>query len=151
MSPRSELNRVRSPSSGSAPRQLLQMCLISLPIWQWIMNGMLLLFVAGWCWCCLPELLRDFILVRQKALLLFFGFCSSGTGADEDGDSVPDPDPDHEHITSPPKPAMFELDCRVGPSRPLLWWKGDFNWFAALSTTDKLATKKTKFRSILTK
>lgn len=107
------------------------------------MNGMLLLlFAAAWCRCCPSELLRDFILVRQKALLLFLAFCSSGTTAavrDEESVADPDPDRDHEHITSPPKPAMFELDCRAGPSRPQLWWRGDFNWFAALSTTNKSA------------
>lgn len=121
-----ERDRVLSPSSGSAPRQLLQMCLISLPIWQWIMNGMLLLFAAG---CCPSELQRDLILVRQKALLPFLAFCSSGTtAAVRDGESVADPDPDrdHEHVTSPPKPAMFKLHCRAGPSRPLLWWRGAF-------------------------
>lgn len=119
-----ERNRVLSPSSCSAPRQLLQMCLISLPIWQWIMNGMLLLFAAGGCRWCPSKLLRDFNLVMQKALLLLLAFCSSGTGTARDGGSLAnsDPDRDHEHITSPLKPAMFKLKCRASPSRPLLWW-----------------------------
>lgn len=84
------------------------------------MNGvLLLLFAAGswWCWSwCFSELLRDFILVRQKALLLFLSSPSSDAGVED----VPWVlGPDHEHITSPPQPAMFELDCRNRPSAPL--------------------------------
>lgn len=67
-----------SPSWVSFPRlQLLQMCLISLPMWQWMVKGMLLLLL---CCGCSPGpflLLRDMILTRLNAF--FFGF-SDDTG-----------------------------------------------------------------------
>lgn len=121
-------------SHRPAPRQLLQMCLISLPIWQWTMNGMLLLFAAGGCRCCPSELLRDFNLVRQKALLLFLNFCSSGTGTVRDGGSLAnsDPDRDHKYITSPLKPAVFKMKlylhclCSRGWGVFMFWF---FFWF----------------------
>lgn len=126
-----------SPSRGSVPRQLLQMCLISLPIWQWIRNGvlLLLLFAAGCCCCCLSGPLRDLILVRQKALLLllFLAFCSSATGAWRNEESVTDSGRRHEHITSPPNPAMFKMVCRAGPFRPLAAVEGD----GCAGSTDK--------------
>lgn len=94
-----------SPSS-SAPRQLLQMCLSSLLIWQWIMNGMLLLlFTAGWCGWSFPEppLLppRDFILDKQKALR-FLGFsCVGACSSKDEAEGVGGWAPEQKHITPP--------------------------------------------------
>lgn len=106
---------IHSPSCVSAPRQLLHICLISLPIWQWIMNGMLLLFAAGCCCCCscFPLLLRDFIRTRQNALL-FLGFSSDMVG---EGTSILDPEAYQELITALPGPAMVTVDSirRVDP------------------------------------
>lgn len=130
-----------SPSSAPVPRQLPQMCLSSLPSWQWIMNGMLLLLAAGWC-CGLSGLLRGFILAKQKALLLFLAFCSSEPTARRGDESGSDLDRDHRHMTSPAKPAMFELDYE---SWALEVWRS--NWFTALFNNDNWPSWKTHFRA----
>lgn len=108
---------LHSPSCGSAPRQLLHMCLISFPIWQWIMKGILLLLFATGCWgscCCLPLSLRflDFIRGRQNALI-FRGFSSVRAGSGE-GASLLDPEEDHGLIPAFAWPAMVRQWTAVG-------------------------------------
>lgn len=126
-----------SPSSGSAPRQLLQMCLISFPMWQRTRNGVLL-FAAG-CRCWFPGSLRGFILGKQKVLLLLSGFCSSRAGVVEGARPPAEPEPDHEPVASPPRPAMSELNR----SAPVA--ETGFKRFAAPSTTDKSAIINKEF------